>query len=503
MSNKSAVIKFVSPMACSGMRTPSNLYIYAAKVQVLDGLCLTSDLPKGVRISQPCGHQARDICHARCIILDTVIWKELVMCMPHGKWSPLPTCQTTHTLELIRCNRVSDMSQENMAACVKIKITVPGTVATPKAICPDILRLFVKFGSCRKKPETDCAVTCRNDYFILVCLVNNRLPGDCNSPAPSLCPELKYAKLVNCSRIQGVTCKIRCPNGKIAYEETFCLPVYEWSPLPACDFRSQCKKQKLPEKLHFLSHRCKNSKTLYCRVGCKVRVFSPTSLRTSQEVVFIKDIHCSPSGEWRGLPNCGRAEKFFWDERIKKWQCAKPKLDKHSTIQGTCSYLEGSVCRYKCEKGFSAKGNHTIRCLKKRWHGLYKCEPLLCPKLPDIYELKNNCPPVAHSVCETGCRVGELIGKSIIFCYPSGHWSALPLCVPYRTCPGKMSPQIVFVTKCTFKEGEKCQVRCQGRLVLAGSHFVICRKGKWRDVPDCFPESETPYKPMEIKCLST
>ncbi|KAF8792623.1 Sushi like protein [Argiope bruennichi] len=420
--------------------------------------------------------------------------------MSHGKWSPLPTCQTTHTLELIRCNPISDMSQENMAACVKIKITVPGIMGTPKAVCPDILRLFVKFGSCVKKSGSDCVVTCRNNNFILICLVNNQLPGDCESPTPSLCPELRYAKLVNCSRIQGVTCKIRCPNGKIAYEETFCLPSYEWSPLPACDFRSQCKKQKLPEKLHFINRTCKSSKVRYCKVGCNVRVFKPTSLRTSQEVVFIKDIYCASSGEWKGLPNCERAERLFWNKRIKKWLCAKPKLGKYSKLQGRCSYLEGSICRYKCKKGFFSKGNYTIRCLKRKWHGIHKCEPVSCPKLPDIYELKNNCPHVSGSICEALCRAGELIGKSMIFCYPSGHWSPLPLCVPPRTCPRKLSPQIAFVSKCTFKEGEKCQVRCRGTLVLVGSNFVICRRGKWRDAPGCFLANETPYKPFEFKC---
>ncbi|XP_042905799.2 uncharacterized protein [Parasteatoda tepidariorum] len=82
----------------------------------------------------------------------------------------------------------------------------------------------------------------------------------------------------------------------------------------------------------------------------------------------------------------------------------------------------------------------------------------------------------------------------------------LPRCLPenfYRTSNcnrNHLHPYIQFVDKCTFKERERCQVRCINQFVLIGQNFIICYKSRWINVPECFPNELSPYKLFSMRC---
>ncbi|GFU82830.1 uncharacterized protein TNCV_266271 [Trichonephila clavipes] len=169
--------------------------------------CHSFTLSNGISIVGPCTYQNSDVCNAQCVNNGQVLWKEETKCLSGGQWSPLPPCHTANSLELIRCDKLADITQENIAACVKIKITVRGSISTPKAICPEILQLFVKFGNCSAELGTNCTVSCPYGGFVLQCVTNRH--ENCIFPVTSLCPELKSVKLINCSRVAGAFCKVR------------------------------------------------------------------------------------------------------------------------------------------------------------------------------------------------------------------------------------------------------------------------------------------------------
>ncbi|GFQ97812.1 uncharacterized protein TNCT_246491 [Trichonephila clavata] len=176
-------------------------------VSILSATCHSSALPNGVSIIGPCTYQNSDACTAQCVNNGQVLWKEEAKCLSGGQWSPLPPCHASHSLELIRCDKLTDIIQANISACVKIKVNVRGSTSTPKAICPEILQLFMKFGNCSAEPETNCTVSCPYGGFVLHCVTNGH--ENCTFPVKTLCPELNSVKLINCSRVVGTFCKVR------------------------------------------------------------------------------------------------------------------------------------------------------------------------------------------------------------------------------------------------------------------------------------------------------
>ncbi|GFR20332.1 uncharacterized protein TNCT_217831 [Trichonephila clavata] len=182
------------------------LYLSENLVQVLNATCHSSALPNGVSIVGPCSYQNSDACNAHCVHNGQVLWKEEVKCLSGDQWSPLPPCNAANSVELIRCDNLTNVSQENLSACIKIKIALRGSTSTPKAMCPEILRLFVKFGKCSTEPGTNCTVSCPYGGFVLQCATSKQ--ENCTFPVTPLCPELKSMKLINCSRGVGEFCKV-------------------------------------------------------------------------------------------------------------------------------------------------------------------------------------------------------------------------------------------------------------------------------------------------------
>ncbi|GIY94106.1 uncharacterized protein CEXT_580401, partial [Caerostris extrusa] len=129
------------------------LLSYHSTAPILDAVCHPSSLPKGVSVVGSCYYQSNDVCNVQCVLLGTVIWKDKTKCLPQGKWTALPFCRTTHVLELIRCNKLTDFTEKNISSCVKIKITTPGLSFDTKGHLSEILRLFVKYSNCNKEPE--------------------------------------------------------------------------------------------------------------------------------------------------------------------------------------------------------------------------------------------------------------------------------------------------------------------------------------------------------------
>ncbi|GFY66430.1 sushi, von Willebrand factor type A, EGF and pentraxin domain-containing protein 1 [Trichonephila inaurata madagascariensis] len=461
--------------------------------------CQSSALPNGVSIIGPCSYQISDVCNAHCVHNGQVLWTEKAKCLSGDQWSPLPSCNASNSLDLIRCDILTNVSQENLSACIKIKIALRGSTSTPKAMCPEILRLFVKFGKCSSDPGTNCTVSCPYGGFVLQCATGKQ--KNCTFPVTSLCPELKSVKLINCSRGVGEYCKVRCPNGIIAPEEILCLSTNEWSPLPICNFRLQCADQNLPAQMHFIINSCKKSTAPLCKVGCDVRIFSRVSNTIIHKLVFVKDAECNSSGLWHGLPDCEKAKRMFSIEIPEKLRCPKPKLPQTSDLLRNCLPVEGSVCHYKCKKGFFSSGNNTIRCFMKQWIGEFKCTPILCPPLPKIFHYGATCRRTIGSNCDLQCERGTLEGDSRVSCSRSGKWSTFPTCYSsFTKCPQKISPYITFAHDCSFNDEAKCQIRCPKNFVLVGWHFIKCENGTWKGIPQCFPEKISPYKLFKIKC---
>ncbi|GFT04785.1 retrovirus-related Pol polyprotein from transposon 297 [Trichonephila clavipes] len=184
---------------------PYNFRIVHLSVQVLSATCNSSALPNGVNIIGPCSHQISDVCNAHCVHNGQVLWREKAKCLSGDQWSPLPPCNATNSLELIRCDILTNVSQENLSPCIKIKITLRGSTSAPKAMCPEILRLFMKFGKCITEPGGNCTVSCPYGGFVLQCATSKQ--ENCIFSVP-LCPELKSMKLINCSRGVGEFCKV-------------------------------------------------------------------------------------------------------------------------------------------------------------------------------------------------------------------------------------------------------------------------------------------------------
>ncbi|KAF8788449.1 Sushi like protein [Argiope bruennichi] len=423
-------------------------------------LCRPSDLPDGVNLIGTCNHPRQKGCKVICEVNGTVVWKETVNCLHSKKWSSLPPCRA---LELLRCSKSNEFSQTSPLACVKIHIAIPGANLAMKAICPDILRLFFVFGNCSSVSGTKCAINCNG--FVLLCLVNSKWSPKCSLPVPSLCPELTFGDLLNCSRIEGVSCKVRCPNGKLADEEAICLSTLEWSPLPDCRYRRQCATQKLPDKIRFLVPSCQSSNSHHCKVGCSV----------SSRLVAVQDAECTPWGEWRGLPDCKNLPILFSDSINQKKRCANRR-----------------------DKCIRCEGRSNIRCSSSKTH---KRDIPLCSPLPQRFELSGACSRMVGSICIVHCKNGNLEGNKTIFCFLTGQWSELPLCLQRNaTCPRKVSPFLSFVSNCSFVEGAKCQVRCQKDYVLTGLHIITCGNDSWKYVPKCFPEVLSPYKALKVEC---
>ncbi|GFU82833.1 sushi, von Willebrand factor type A, EGF and pentraxin domain-containing protein 1 [Trichonephila clavipes] len=295
--------------------------------------------------------------------------------------------------------------------------------------------------------------------------------------------------------------EVQCPNGIIAAEKILCLPTNEWSPLPVCNYRSQCAHQQLPVQVRFINNKCKQSTAPRCKVGCDVRVSSSASNFNIRGLLFVTDAECNSSGLWHGLPNCEQAKEILSKKIAEKLQCPKPKLPKHSVLVRKCSPAEGSVCHYECKKGFFSTGKNTMRCFMKRWIRESICKPILCPPLPKTFHHDITCRRTIGSNCDLQCKVGTLDGNSTVTCYVSGKWSKFPTCSSsFKNCTRKISPYISFVQDCSFQDDAKCQIRCPENFALVGRNFIKCEKGTWKNIPQCIPEKISPYKLLKIKC---
>ncbi|GFY77624.1 uncharacterized protein TNIN_235191 [Trichonephila inaurata madagascariensis] len=206
--------------------------------------------------------------------------------------------------------------------------------------------------------------------------------------------------------------RVRCPNGIIAPEEILCLSTNEWSPLPLCNFRLQCADQNLSAQIQFIKNSCKKSTAPRCKVGCDVQIFSRVSNSIIHQLVFVKDAECNSSGLWQGLPDCEKAKRMFSIEIPEKLRCPKPKLPKNSVLLRKCLPTEGSVCHYKCKKGFFSSGNNTMRCFMKQWIGESKCTPILCPPLPKTFRYGSICGRIIGSNCDLQCKM--VLWKGIV-----------------------------------------------------------------------------------------
>ncbi|XP_071043886.1 complement receptor type 2-like [Parasteatoda tepidariorum] len=471
-------------------------------------MCQPPTLPKDIIIGRTCGIHSDGICEVTCRINGLELWKSYIRCLKNGQWENPPSCvprTRSPIIELIKCSHLPE-SIEDLSTCIRIKMAISASTSSSKSLCQTALDLFVKFGNCTEISE-DCTVTCGTSTMTLFCLEEGSMYPQCIPPKLLKCPELKFAKLINCSREKDTSCKIQCPDGNFVPQEAICLPSGEWSPLPSCHARFQCASEPLPSDILFINTTCKTSQSISCRVGCQVYEYEPKNESYSKQVVFIKEAYCGPAGHWENLPDCQTAKLHFWNKRIDSSYCSDPEFDRNAILQNGCLTREGSICLLKCKEGYEPNGLFILRCLKKKWISEIRCSVIKkCQSLPGHLKFVCNCRKTAGLFCRVQCLSGIPRGSKTVYCSYSSKWMYLPLCLSKSynktsdCLPKFLPPYLKFVDKCTFKSGEICQVKCTARFVLVGLHFIVCRKGQWRNIPRCFPQKHSPFKLLKIQC---
>nr|XP_042904748.1 sushi, von Willebrand factor type A, EGF and pentraxin domain-containing protein 1-like [Parasteatoda tepidariorum] len=468
-------------------------------------MCQPPTLPKDIIIGRTCGIHSDGICEVTCRINGLELWKSYIRCLKNGQWENPPSCvprTRSPIIELIKCSHLPE-SIEDLSTCIRIKMAISASTSSSKSLCQTALDLFVKFGNCTEISE-DCTVTCGTSTMTLFCLEEGSMYPQCIPPKLLKCPELKFAKLINCSREKDTSCKIQCPDGNFVPQEAICLPSGEWSPLPSCHARFQCASEPLPSDILFINTTCKTSQSISCRVGCQVYEYEPKNESYSKQVVFIKEAYCGPAGHWENLPDCQTAKLHFWNKRIDSSYCSDPEFDRNAILQNGCLTREGSICLLKCKEGYEPNGLFILRCLKKKWISEIRCSVIKkCQSLPGHLKFVCNCRKTAGLFCRVQCLSGIPRGSKTVYCSYSSKWMYLPLCLSKSynktsdCLPKFLPPYLKFVDKCTFKSGEICQVKCTARFVLedcssksSGEYcFLECR------------ENGTFPKANKIKCL--
>ena len=170
--------------------------------------------------------------------------------------------------------------------------------------------------------------------------------------------------------------------------------------------------------------------------------------------------------------------------RCEKAACnAPPTLP--NTIPDTNTYGFGDTVVYKCQKGFTASGNPTSRCLSgNRWSdSSLRCVPVSCRAPPIVaHGHTNGSTFVFRDVVYYACLEGYRIkGPNKITCNDSGQWIGdVPKCDIVQC---GTAPIISFATTTITKGnvyGSRAIYNCNNGYILQGPKELICTvNGTW------------------------
>uniref|UniRef100_H0WJU6 Complement factor H n=1 Tax=Otolemur garnettii TaxID=30611 RepID=H0WJU6_OTOGA len=205
----------------------------------------------------------------------------------------------------------------------------------------------------------------------------------------------------------------------------------------------------------------------------------------------ISKIQCV-DGKWTTLPICVEDESTCGDI---------PELDDGYVQPSSPPYYHGYSVEFNCTETFTMVGHRSVTCRNGSWTQLPQCvatDQLKKCKRPKIIiegniqhknEFKHN-----ESI---RYRCGEQYRHSVCV---NGRWDPALRCtnVQIQLCPPP--PQIPnawnMTTTVNYQDGEKVSVLCQENYLIQGKEEILCKNGKWKNMPRCaekIPCSQPPH----------
>ncbi|KAG8185978.1 hypothetical protein JTE90_003536 [Oedothorax gibbosus] len=499
-------------------------FVNAKQGRGVNSKCHSSDLPEGVKIQGPCSFLRNKLCRASCRFGGTTLWRKDIKCTSSGHWSLghnkcSPRGHSAH-FEVIPCPQLIEQLPGEKKC---IKISQPGKSKPKIDVCPELLRIYVQLDKCRRVGKGECAVSCLEDAFSLLCIAKGVWYPNCRvSTHKTLCPaKLPPSKLLDCSRTPGSECKLRCPDGNIDPKKILCSPTGQWTRLPKCHFRKcpHVGKRKdenavltsCPRTFNsFCRYKCNKGLTPTCEMKCNgnghwkgsicctrrcsqlgKQEFETKNSCSGQLDSTCKvrcksgggqswtDVRCVGKGVWSGLPVCKR--------------CSTPNVrDATSESTKRCKgKTPGENCKIVCQQGYSLKGNPVIKCTDQlEWTDRPKCvQQCPVPKLSDNnLKTSGSCTgKVPGDTCTLECaQGGQIIGEGTIRCLVNSTWSHMPGCFcPIPSLTGDLAVQ---PDGCNNKKpNEICKLRCKERaMTMTGDDYITCSsETKWSRLPTC------------------
>ncbi|XP_052685256.1 CUB and sushi domain-containing protein 1-like [Crassostrea angulata] len=194
---------------------------------------------------------------------------------------------------------------------------------------------------------------------------------------------------------------------------------------------------------------------------------------------------CMYGGKWlveqrtRTIPQC------------KPNYCGEPVAVENGYISQSSGVVFGSFVTFTCFPGFTLLGSANITCQSTQWTSRPQCVSPNCPAPPTISNgqlssSSNQYAAIVNYTCNSGY---QLIGAPILFCQPTGQWTAsAPECIKV-TCPipGIKNGRVSSSTLPKFQE--TLTVTCDVGYRMNGSATITCREDRSFDaVPNCIAE---------------
>ncbi|XP_076348047.1 uncharacterized protein LOC143245573 [Tachypleus tridentatus] len=296
--------------------------------------CPFSSLPSELFISSNCIEHPDIVCDVKCPEGGVLEGPEVIICLPSGRWSAIPTC-----------DNVTNIHQ------------TPRNYSCSLDSIPDYLHIQA---ICIKYHQHFCPVSCgdweeRNGPHVIKCLPTGEW-----SEFPTCVPKLEEQREVttdtqtNCKEIQlprsvrlnedcgietkqGVKCQIQCAKNLILQgnKEVTCLTKGIWSSKPYCvreihtdPNKVLCTEEELPPEVD-LEDTCTMAVNSECKVSC----------HESKFLVGPSSITCLPSGRWSATPYCEeRCSGTAWYYKRKCYKLMWESLG--MTAQWKCQVLD-------------------------------------------------------------------------------------------------------------------------------------------------------------------
>jgi len=222
----------------------------------------------------------------------------------------------------------------------------------------------------------------------------------------------------------------------------------------------------------------------------------------------------------------GNTEFCYFKVNVEVVRCPVLNPPENGKLEdGECGNLYGSVCHFKCNKGYEPRGSMKRSCNKSQgkdegyWTGnASHCEIVKCPSLdnPDHAEKNeygcNNFTSNYGTTCSFNCKPGyeKVNGTSKRTCKEDGTWSGEQLQCQAVTCVGmniKSEGLLSYPPECTNSSvalpyATECQFTCKNGYQHHGPGLKTCSQSKkW--APDNNPSCKDVQRPSFQNCPSS